>query len=99
MGLLSRDPADPRRYNHYAKLADDGTVAAIVEVVEGAPAPTDGIYVQVDGSYPYDFLGVAIPAEVASVKGARNATERKAAMTSAQSALVTRNTAPKPDRG
>ena len=56
---------DPRQFRHYAKMAADGSVAAIVEVADGLPAPTDGeqsLYIDVTDLHPYDFRGVVASA-------------------------------------
>jgi hypothetical protein len=56
-----QDKHDPetRAFTHWAKLAKDGTVAAIVEVATSAPAPTDAEgnrYVEVTDLWPHDLL-------------------------------------------
>ena len=56
MGLADRH--DPRTFRHFTKVAADGSVAAIVEVAEGTPDPTDAagsLYVEVTDLHPYDF--------------------------------------------
>jgi hypothetical protein len=57
---MIRLKGDDKRYqeqgfHHYAKVAKDGSVLAIVEVVAGAKPPTDGEgheYVDVSTHYP-----------------------------------------------
>lgn len=42
------DKHDPRAFNHYAKMADDGTVAAIVEIAAGfIPQDIEAVYADV----------------------------------------------------
>jgi hypothetical protein len=61
-----QDNTEPekREFRHFAKFAPDGTVAAIVEVANGAPDPEDGedsTYVDVTDLWPYDFSTVHVP--------------------------------------
>jgi len=53
----SREP-EQRQFTHWAKLNPDGTVAAIVEVAHGSPAPTDyeqNVYIEVTDFWPHDL--------------------------------------------
>jgi len=52
-----REP-EQRQFTQWAKLNHDGTVAAIVEVAHGFPAPTDyeqNVYVEVTDLWPHDL--------------------------------------------
>lgn len=64
------DPHDPRVFRHFAKMAADGSVAAIVEVADGSADPPDvaaGQLVDVSKLYPFDFTGVKVaPATLAT---------------------------------
>lgn len=41
MGHPSGNPHDPRTFRQFARLADDGTVLAVIEVADGSPDPED----------------------------------------------------------
>lgn len=42
-----KDAHDRRDFQAFAKVADDGTVLAVVEVAAGAPTPFDAAYIDV----------------------------------------------------
>lgn len=73
MGI--KDQHDPRSFQHFAKFAEDGTIAAIVEVADGQPEPDDddaAVYVDVTDLHPFDVREVSVPrAQVAAAKDAR----------------------------
>lgn len=53
---------DPRRFRHYAKFADDGTVAAVVAFTNGV-LPNDAeqsLYVDITELHPYDLRDVKL---------------------------------------
>lgn len=61
MGLP--DKHDDRRFRHFAKMHDDGTVAASVEVADGMAAPVDSagsVFLEVTDAYPYDFAQAVV---------------------------------------
>lgn len=70
MGI--KDPHDPRSFQHFVKFADDGTVAAIVEVADGQPEPDDlhqSVYLNMTDRHPFDMRDVTVdPALVAAAK-------------------------------
>lgn len=60
---MIKDKHDPRSFRHFAKLAADGTVLAVVEVAAGAPMPPEAdafLHVDVTALHPYDLSGVKI---------------------------------------
>jgi|KBSSwiStaDraftv2_1062776.scaffolds.fasta_scaffold00996_19 hypothetical protein len=62
MGLP--DTHDGREFRQYARLAPDGSVAAIVEVAEGLTVPSDAagnLYVEVTDLHPNDYRAVRVP--------------------------------------
>lgn len=80
MGLPS-GTHDKRTFRHYAKLAEDGTVAAIVELADGAPDLLDGDqsdYVEVTDLHPYDFTGMVLPSARGRGRGQRDHASVKA---------------------
>lgn len=61
------DKHDPRRFTHFAQLADDGSVAAIVEVAEGSPEPSGRfVHFDVTDQVPKDTKDILIPAHIAA---------------------------------
>ncbi len=61
----SREP-EQRTFRHFAKLNEDGTVAAIVEVADGAPRPVGALYVEVTDLWPYQLFDAT--AKIADVQ-------------------------------
>lgn len=62
------DPHDPRRFNRFAQLADDGSVAAIIEVAVTAAAPAGRfVHYDVTDQMPCDVTALVIPLPVLTV--------------------------------
>jgi hypothetical protein len=67
-----KDPHDRRTFQHFVKLADDGTVAAIVEYADGSLVHSDehpvdaagSVYINVTELVPVDFTGVQVTTPV-----------------------------------
>jgi hypothetical protein len=70
MGI--QDKHDRRTFQHFVKFADDGTVAAVVEVADGQPEPDDdeaSVYIDVTPLHPFDVAGVSVNrADIAAAK-------------------------------
>lgn len=71
--MAIKDKHDPRDFEQYAKLADDGSVVSIHMVTANEPPPDDAVYAKVTelgGIIALDHLKID-PAMIATVKQAR----------------------------
>lgn len=70
------DPHDKRLFNRFVKFNDDGTVAATVDVADGASLPVDAqgtVFVDVTSLAPADFHAVRVDPALLTARKAKTA--------------------------
>ena len=71
---MAKDKHDPRDFERFVKLNDDGTVAAVTMVAVGSPEPEDAVFLNVEhlGDVALDHVKVD-PKLVTTIKEKKDA--------------------------